>query len=157
MRVALLVAALGGVLASSACTPGAPSAPPGGMAGAPGTLVIEASLISYKPMGTPNGVVAGYNPASATVARGTVIQFHNQDNFNHTATFIGTTGFPTTSPFTSAALTPSGNDLSSPGWSTGDMPGGAFSRSFTASVPGTHFYGCFFHYTIPMRGFITVQ
>ena len=140
-----------------ACTPGAPPTPGGAQALVPGAVVIQVSLIKYQPQQTQFGTVAGYNNANLTVHVGAVIQFHNQDSFTHTASSVGTNGFPQGSPLTDKARTPSGSDLAQTDWSSGDLGPDAYSQPFKASTPGTYFYGCFFHYNTPMRGVITVQ
>ena len=119
--------------------------------------MIQVSLINYGPKQSANGVVAGYNSDNLTVPVGTVIQFHNQDTFTHTASSLGTNGFPKGDPLTTQARTRSGSDLAQAGWSTGDLNPDAYSQPITASTPGTYYYGCFFHYQTPMRGWITVQ
>jgi len=140
-----------------ACTPGAPSPPGGSQALVPGAVVIQVSLIKYQPQETQFGTVAGYDNANLTVHVGAVIQFHNQDSFTHTASSVGTNGFPSGSPLTDKARTQSGSDLSQTDWSSGDLQPDAYSQPFHATTPGTYFYGCFFHYNTPMRGVITVQ
>lgn len=140
-----------------ACTPGAPPTPGGAQALVPGAVVIQVSLIKYQQQQTQFGTVAGYDNANLTVHVGAVIQFHNQDSFTHTASSVGTSGFPSGSPLTDKARTQSGSDLSQPAWSSGDLQPDAYSQPFHATTPGTYFYGCFFHYNTPMRGVITVQ
>jgi plastocyanin len=138
------------------CTPGAPP-PPSGAGVAGGAVIIEVSLIKYPKIQTPDGVICCYNNGYLTVPVGTVIQFHNQDNFAHTASFVSNTQFPTNSPLGEQSRTPSGNDLSSPAWSTGDLPPNGYSQPLKASKAGSYFYGCFFHYGQSMRGKIVVQ
>lgn len=149
--LACLVAAL------VACTPGAPSQPGGAQALVPGAIVIQVSLLKYPPQQTPLGTVAGYDNADLTVHVGAVVQFHNQDGFTHTASSVGTSGFPNNSPLGNGARTPSGSDLSQANWSSGDLQPDAYSQPFHATAPGTYYYGCYFHYNTPMRGVITVQ
>jgi plastocyanin len=152
--VRILAVAL--LLTTSACTPGAPGAVTSSLQS--GTTVIHLGLTRYGATNTHYGVVSGYSPNPLTVPVGTVIQFENDDSFGHTATFLSTTGFPADGPPVSAE-TPSGTEISHPGWSTGELVGGAVSRTFVASTPGTYFYGCFHHYSLnpPMRGVIIVQ
>jgi plastocyanin len=144
------------VLSTAACTPGAPGATISSLQA--GTMVIHLGLTRYGATHTQYGVVSGYSPNPLTVPVGTVIQFENDDGFGHTATFLSTTAFPPTGP-PIAAETPSGNDISQPGWSTGELVGGSVSRTFVASTAGTYYYGCFHHYSLnpPMRGVIIVQ
>lgn len=139
-----------------ACTPGAPSPPQGAQGLVPGAVVVQVSLIKYQPQQTPLGEVAGYDNADLTVHVGAVIQFHNQDTFSHTASSVGTSGFPS-NPHLANALTPSGSDLSQPNWSSGELQPNGYSQPFHATTPGTYYYGCYFHYNTPMRGWITVQ
>lgn len=139
-----------------ACTPGAPPPPGGSQALAPGAIVIQVSLIKYPPQQTQFGTVAGYNNANLTVHVGAVIQFHNQDSFTHTASSLGTSGFPPNGP-AFKARTRSGSDLSQANWSSGDLQPDAYSQPIHATTPGTYYYGCYFHYNTPMRGVITVQ
>jgi len=145
------------VFALVACTPGAP-APPGGAQGlVPGAVVVQVSLLTYKPAGSPHGTVAGYSNDALTVKVGTIIQFHNQDSFTHTASWVGTNGFPPGNPLGESARTRSGGDLAQTNWTSGDLQPNSYSQPLRASTPGTYYYGCFFHYNTPMRGWITVQ
>ena len=138
------------------CTPGAPAPPGGAQALVPGAIVIQVSLIKYQPQQTKFGTVAGYNNDNLTVHVGAIIQFHNQDSFTHTASSLGTTGFPPSGPPFSAR-TRSGSDLSQSNWSSGDLQPDSYSQPIHATTPGTYYYGCYFHYNTPMRGVITVQ
>ena len=149
----LLIAA---AASTAACTPGAPSAPNGSVRS--GAVVIHASFGKFI-IQTQYGLLSSYSPNPLVVARGTVVQFVNDDNFDHTATSLGTSGFPQSGPGGSAQ-TRSGNDLAQPNWSTGVLTGGAISQTLNASTPGTYYFGCFFHYATPgspMRGVIVVQ
>jgi len=150
----LLVCALASV-AATGCTPGAAVAPNANHAAGSSAIIIGMSLIKYGQAPSPFGTVQAYNPAFTTVPVGSTIQFHNDDGFNHTATMIGGS-FPASNQFQTAALTPSGTSLASPGWSTGDMVSNSFSQTFAASTPGTYLYGCAHHYPA-MRGVIIVQ
>lgn len=143
--------------ALAGCTPGAPPPPSGAQGPVPGAVIINVSLLTYAPQPSAHGTVAGYSSDTLVVHVGAIIQFHNQDNFTHTASFLGTSGFPSGDPLNNAARTQSGTDLSQTGWSSGDLGAGAYSQPLTASVGGTYYYGCFFHYQTPMRGWITVQ
>ncbi|HXW76342.1 MAG TPA: hypothetical protein VEJ20_02940 [Candidatus Eremiobacteraceae bacterium] len=156
MMRGLRLLALALVACASACTPGAPAAVSNSLQA--GTIVIHLGLTRYGATNTQYGVVSGYSQNPLTVASGAVIQFENDDDFGHTATFLSTTGFPAEGPPVSAE-TPSGTDVTQPGWSTGELVGGAISRAFRATTPGVYFYGCFHHYSLnpPMRGVIIVQ
>jgi len=153
--LALVVAMAAGI---SACTPGAATTP-SSLSRSPisGAIIVHVSLLKYGPSPSTFGTVAGYSPNPLTVSVGSIVQFVNDDNFTHTASFVSTTGFPVGNPLSSAAQTPSGTDLASAGWSSGNILGGAFSQGFTASTAGTYYYGCFYHYGSPMRGVIVVQ
>ena len=145
----------GAVAMLVACTPGAPPPPSGPQGAVPGAVIIQVSLLKYGPTQTPDGVVAGYSNDNLTIPVGTVVQFHNQDNFTHTASSVGTSGFG--NPPGAQAQTQSGSDLAQSGWSSGVLGPNAYSQALTASTPGTYYYGCFFHFNTPMRGRIVVQ
>lgn len=119
-------------------------------------MIVHESLLTFPPTNSAYGQIAGYSPNPITVPKGAVVQFVNDDNFLHTATFVSTTGF-TPGPLPLSSTTASGADLATPGWSSGDLKGGAFSQGFTASTSGTYYYGCYHHYGSPMRGVIIVQ
>jgi plastocyanin len=139
-RIAWLIAAttLGG------CTYGAPAASTTAVVA---DVVVDVNLTLYP---------EGYNPPALTVPVGTKIQFTNTDTFAHTVTAIAGSAFPAGSPFDSSAVNASGSVLSS-GWGSGTLPAGASSQAFVADRPGTYLYGCFFHYSHPMRGQIVVR
>lgn len=144
------------LVSAAACTPGAPSAPNGSVRS--GAVVIHASFGKFI-VQSQYGLLSSYSPNPLVVSRGTVVQFVNDDNFDHTATGLGTSGFPQSGPGV-VAQSRSGNDLAQPNWSSGVLTGGAASQTFNASTPGTYYYGCFFHYGTPgspMRGVIVVQ
>jgi plastocyanin len=144
------------LVSSTACTPGAPTAPNGSVRS--GSVVIHASFGKFI-VQSQYGLLSSYSPNPLVVSRGAVVQFVNDDNFDHTATSLGTNGFPQSGPG-GKAQSRSGNDLAQPDWSSGVLTGGAVSQTFNASTPGTYYYGCFFHYGTPgspMRGVIVVQ
>lgn len=141
---------------SVACTPGAVSAPSGnGISGK--AVIVHVSLLKYAKKSSPFGDVAGYSPNVLTVQHGSTVQFVNDDNFSHTASSVGSNGFPTGNPFSNSALTQSGKHLADANWSTGSLQGNTASQTFTANTPGTYYFGCFYHYNTPMRGVIVVQ
>ncbi len=142
---------------AAGCTPGAQSAPAGAQQHVASAVTVAISLINYPDMSSAYGMVGGFNPAIVVVAHGTAIQFHNQDGFNHTASSIAGSSFPAGSPIPSSALTPSGSDVSQANWSSGLLPGGAYSRTFLTSSIGQYLFGCFYHYSSGMRGVIVVQ
>jgi len=156
MRKAIILWCAFAAAVSAGCTPGAPAAPTGAVAS--GATQIHMGLLKYGPYQTQYGEVSGYSPNPLVVKVGTVVQFVNDDGFRHTGSFLSNTAFPKDGPGV-AALTASGNDLSSPGWSTGDLVGGGASQTFLASQKGTYYYGCFHHYPLnpSMRGVIVVQ
>jgi plastocyanin len=147
-----------GALASSfvaGCTPGAlaPNAANGPVSGA---MTVGESLVKYGQMSSKYGMVGGFHPAIVIVARGTPIQFHNEDSFNHTGSSISGMTFPSGNPIMSSAQKQHGTDVSQPGWSTGVLVGNAFSVPFGTSQIGTYLFGCFYHYPL-MAGVVIVQ
>jgi plastocyanin len=152
LRHSLMI--LGIAAALAACTPGAISAP-GGNVAATGMVVGE-SLFKYAQTSSKFGPVGGFNPTVIDVASGTVLQFHNEDSFPHTASAIGTSGFPTGNPLTITAEMKSGTDVSQAGWSSGVLLANSFSQPLSTSHVGTFYFGCFYHYPL-MRGVIVVQ
>ncbi|TAM58876.1 hypothetical protein EPN52_09550 [bacterium] len=156
MRWLLLVAA---TVASVACTPNAQPATSSSATVPVGVPVqrVDLNLGANGPLQGTFGVLAGYAPNPATVAVGTVIVFHNSEGFPHTASAITGGTFPAASPFTLAALQPSGARLSQGQWSSGELQPGASSQPLTADAPGAYLYGCFFHYGSPMRGVLVVK
>lgn len=151
-RAMVLILALG----SAACTPGAVNAPASiGVSGK--AVIIHVSLLKYAKQSSPYGEVAGYSPNVLTIQHGSTLQFVNDDNFSHTASSVGESGFPSGDPFGNSTLTQSGKDLADPNWSSGLLQGNTASQTLTTNTPGTYYYGCFFHYATPMRGVIVVQ
>ena len=138
---------------SAACTPGAVSAPTGAGISSK-AVIVHVSLLKFAKKSSPYGEVAGYNPNVLTVPHGSTVQFVNDDNFSHTASSVGTNGFPLNPTLN---LNQSGTDLADANWSTGSLQGNATSQIFTTNTPGTYYFGCFYHYATPMRGVIVVQ
>ncbi len=136
------------------CTPGAPPAGSGSAAAAATT--IDVSLTSSSVAATAYGSAGGFAPAVTTIALGTSVRFVNVDSFSHTSTSISAATFPAASPFGGAALNESGSTLSG-GWSSGTLGAGTASQPLLADKTGTYLYGCFFHYSAPMRGAIVVK
>jgi plastocyanin len=153
------VAALLFISVLAGCTPGAPAAGAGSGA-APGgtaaTTTIDVSLTSATTTATPYGNAGGYAPVVTNVAVGTSVRFVNVDSFAHTASSLGGTSFPASPPLGASALNVAGGTLSG-GWSSGTLGAGTGSQTLLADKPGTYLYGCFFHYSSPMRGAIVVQ
>ena len=152
MRNPLLSLLLIGAFAG--CTNGAP--PAGAASAAAAATTIDVSLTSAPAAATAYGSGGGYAPLVTTVALGTTVRFLNTDSFGHTASAIGGTTFPASSPLTGAAQSSSGATLSG-GWSSGTLGAGTASQALLADRAGTYLYGCFFHYGAPMRGAIVVR
>jgi len=152
----ITIVALG---AFAGCTPNAIPASAGGVAspvtGAP-VQRVDVNL-GDPPLQSAFGVVAGYAPNPTNVAVGTEIVFHNSQGFPHTASAIAGSTFPASSPFTIATLQPGGARLSDVGWTSGQLNSGASSQAILADMPGVYLFGCFFHYSTPMRGAIVVK
>lgn len=142
---------------TAGCTPGAPALQNNSSAAISGAVIVHVSLLKYTATNSAYGTVAGYSPNPIVVPRGSTVQFVNDDNFTHTASSVGTSGFPPGNPLNASAQSPNGSDLAMAGWSSGNIAGGAFSQGFTASTSGTYYFGCFYHYGQPMRGVIVVQ
>ncbi len=89
---------------------------------------------------------------------GSGVRFMNVDNTAHTASFVGGTTFPSSSPLQFIATSPSQNTtISSGNWSSGSMQPGTASQVFLVDKPGVYLYGCFYHYAGTMRGEIVAQ
>ncbi len=140
--------------ALASCTPGASAA--GSATAVPAAVTIDVSLTAFPPAATAYGQGAGFAPEVTSVSAGTTIRFANMDSFAHTATSLRGAAFPASSPFDSSALGAFGATLSG-GWSSGALGAGDASQIVLADAPGTYLYGCFFHYTAPMRGAIVVR
>ena len=141
--------------AFAGCTPGAPPAG-GGSAAAPASVTIDVSLTASVVTTTAYGTSGGFTPAITTVPVGATVRFMNVDSFAHTSTSLTGTSFPAPSPFDASAQLTSGATLSG-GWSSGTLGAGNGSQVLLADKAGTYLYGCFFHYTAPMRGAIVVH
>ncbi len=81
------------------------------------------------------------------VASGSSLVFENDASQpNHTASGLGTTGFPAAFDNT-GGTTPTGTAVDGgTTWSTGTLAGGATSAAFTIGPPGNYYFGCFYHY-----------
>ncbi|HEX3550262.1 MAG TPA: plastocyanin/azurin family copper-binding protein [Candidatus Elarobacter sp.] len=153
MRTWLLVI----VTVLAGCTPGAPPAGAGGSTTASAASVtIDVSLTASTVIATAYGTSGGFMPGVASVPVGATVRFVNVDSFGHTSTSLSGASFPAASPFDASAQLTSGTTLSG-GWSSGTLGAGNGSQVLLADKPGTYLYGCFFHYTAPMRGAIVVQ
>jgi plastocyanin len=138
------------------CTGGGSVAVGGGSSTAPAATTIDVSLTSSVVSSSPYGSSGGFTPAVTNVPVGTSIRFINVDSFDHTSTGLSGTSFPSSSPFDATAQMMSGTTLSG-GWSTGTLGAGNGSQILLADKAGTYLYGCFFHYSAPMRGAIVVR
>ena len=139
----------------AACTPGAFGVASGGGAPAGASITIDVDLTLDPDGPTPAGAGGGYKPLVNSVAVGTLVRFTNSDGFNHTATSISGTTFPSAYPFSGAALTQSGSTLSG-GFSSGNLTPGSTSQALLADKAGTYIFGCFYHYGHPMRAVVLV-
>jgi plastocyanin len=133
------------------CTPGGSFAASGGSAGGSVTTV-DVNLTLH---------ADGFSPDTVTVPVGSTIRFFNSDSFAHTATLIpGATSFPVNRPFDASATSQIPKNapaiLSQP-WSSGALQPSTASQNISVDAPGTYLYGCYFHYSAPMRGTIIAQ
>ncbi len=120
-------------------------------------MTIDVSLTASVVTVTAYGSSGGFMPAVTTVPLGATVRFVNVDSFAHTASSLGDLlSFPVASPFSGAALHPSGTTLSG-GWTSGALAAGTSSQAVLADRPGIYLYGCFFHYGAPMRAAIVVR
>jgi len=104
------------------------------------------------------GAVYFYSPTRdnqanvVMVKAGSQIVFQHDGNPNnqpHTASGLGSSGFPQFFDNTSGT-TRSGTTIdSSLTWSTGTLNPGQFSQVFTVGPPGVYYFGCAFHYIGP--------
>lgn len=141
--------------ALAACTPGAFGAASGPGDSSAHTVAIDVDLTLDPDGTTPAGPGGGYKPLVTAVNVGDSIRFTNSDGFNHTATSISGSTFPSAYPFTGAALTQSGATLSG-GFSSGALTAGSSSQTLLADKTGTYMFGCFYHYGHPMRAVVQV-
>lgn len=104
----------------------------------------------------------GSNTASApasvvTVTHGSQIVFMTDSTSPHTASGLGTSGFPGTGPG-SGATSQTGSTINGTSWSTGTLSANATSAAFTVGPPGDYYFGCFYHYSADgMRDVIVSQ
>jgi len=110
------------------------------------------------------GPVAFYAPTNGptkliTVKAGAKVAFLNDDTSRHTASGLGSTGFPKSFDNTSG-ITRNGTAINSGlTWSTGALNPGVTSQTFTVGPAGVYFFGCYYHYSISpaMRDVIVSQ
>jgi plastocyanin len=91
---------------------------------------------------------ASTTPTTITVKAGSRIVFENDDpNSPHTASGLGTTGFPPS--FDNASgNTASGSTIDGGlTWSSGYIANAGTSSVFTVGPPGVYYFGCAYHYS----------
>lgn len=103
---------------------------------------------------SPYGPIAFYATTSAgatTVIKlpaATKIAFLNDDKTDHTASGLGSSGFPTDFDNTSG-LTKTGTYIKDNlTWSTGTIAPNKTSATFTLGKPGKYYFGCYYHYHV---------
>ena len=142
----------------TACTPGGVTPVQSAGASAPSVVTVDVSLSAFALQQLVPGPALGFSPEVTTVSVGTGIQFRNVDNTAHTASFVGGTTFPNSSPLQFSATSPSANTtISSGNWSSGSLQPGVTSQIFLVDKPGMYLYGCFYHYGGMMRAEIIAQ
>lgn len=153
-----IACACAAALSFVACTPGGVT-PTGSTNITPQHVVsVDVNLAANGLKQTPAGPALGFSPEVTTVNVGDGIRFINSDNTQHTASFVGGSTFPTSSPLQFGATTPSADvTLSSMAWSSGSLAAGSSSQVFVADKPGVYLFGCFYHYSGGMRGEIVAQ
>ena len=85
---------------------------------------------------------------SVTASSTDDIQWMNLDIQPHTAADLGgwTGAYPTAAPNAAATSSPVGMDISTPGFTAGNINAGSLSRKYKADVPGVYIFGCAYHY-----------
>lgn len=85
---------------------------------------------------------------SLTASSSNTVQWANVDFQPHTAANLGTWAgaYPTTQPNAAATSSPQGMDISTPGFTTGNINNGSSSFTYKADVPGVYIFGCAYHY-----------
>jgi plastocyanin len=100
------------------------------------------------------------SPANVvTIVHGSQITFTNDGSgVPHTASGLGTGGFPASFDNT-GGTTQTGTTIDgSLTWSTGTLQPGATSIAFTVGPPADYYFGCFYHYNSnQMRDVIVSQ
>lgn len=101
------------------------------------------------------GPIAFYAPtlspphsAIITVKSGSQLVFLNDGtpSTQHTASLLGTSGFPPSGFGSNNPFNQTGNVVGSTFWSTGILNFGSMSQAFTIGAPGDYYFGCGFHY-----------
>jgi len=104
---------------------------------------------TYGEIGFYAALAAATQSAPLSFKSGSQLVFDNDDEYftPHTASGLGSSGFPAYFDNTSGA-TPSGSTINSgKTWSTGNLNSGQSSAAFTLGPPGTYYFGCTYHYT----------
>ena len=104
--------------------------------------------------------VTGSQVISVTASSTDSIQWTNLDFQPHTAANLGVWAgaYPTAQPNAAATSSPVGMDISTPGFTAGNIDAGASSRLYKADVPGMYIFGCAYHYISDnMRTIIIVK
>ena len=97
---------------------------------------------------------------SITASSTDSVQWTNLDFQPHTAADLGawSGSYPAQGPDPSATSSPTGTDISAPGFTTGNINNGTSSRLYKADVPGVYIFGCAYHYVSDnMRTVIIVK
>jgi plastocyanin len=139
----------------AACAPDGTNSSSGGAAA--GTKhVVELNLTQNGPVSTQFGTAGGTKPPVLTVNVGDTIIFTNTDSFAHMSSSFAGRKFPAANPIPTSAFAQRGKTLSG-GWSSAQLQPGSSSQVILADKVGTYLYGCFFHYTAPMRASIVAR
>ncbi len=99
------------------------------------------------------GPIAFYAPNAGitkviTEKAGALVAFLNDDTTRHTASGLGSSGFPASFDNT-GGLTPTGNTIDGgTTWSSGSVNPNATSKSFTVGPKGVYYFGCYYHYRV---------
>jgi|SRR5215469_3313180 len=85
---------------------------------------------------------------SITASSSNNVQWTNLDVQPHTAANLGAWAgaYPTSEPNAAATSSPQGMDISTPGFTTGNINNGSSSLMYKADVPGMYIFGCAYHY-----------
>jgi plastocyanin len=111
------------------------------------------------------GAIAYYTGSSTanaaasvvTVVHGSQLSFMTDSTSPHTASGLGTSGFPGSGP-ASGATSQTGTTIDGSSWSTGTLEANTASVAFTVGAPGNYYFGCFYHYSADgMRDVIVSQ
>ncbi len=103
---------------------------------------------TYGELGYYAALADATEAAPLSFKSGSKVVFDNDDAYSspHTASGLGTSGFPSFFDNTSGA-TASGTAIDGgTTWSTGNLNAGQTSSVFTLGPPGTYYFGCAYHY-----------